>query len=262
MRRAEEKDYKNIIQYLQAGLQDCIYLYIDVMNYGIDTSYMKIWIEEYENGIEMVVMKYYDSFQIYSHKNHIATQEFVTLLEKYPVAMVSGKKSIIEQLSQQCQGYEVTYGTVFEIDKFRNVEGEAVVELATVADTLEIASLICSDKEIGGHYTPRVLAAQLAERIETHTGRSYIIREGKKIVAHSATYAEAEGIAVVGGTIIAEEYRTGSYYMLLSNYMLQQMAKEKKQVYTFSVSPKMIRYHGMLHTKCGEYGKLVKYNVR
>lgn len=258
MRVAEEKDRERILQYLRGDLQDCVYLYIDIMNYGIVTENLKVWILEEAEEIRLVVMKYYDSFQIFSREDTFNAEAVTALLEEYPVTMVSGKKSMIEQLEEKCPDYEATYGAVFVMDRYRKIKsGGAVVE-ATDADTLEIAELICSDKEIGGHYTPEGLAAQLAERINSGTGRSYIIRDKGKIAAHSATYAEAEGIAVVGGTIIAEEYRNSDYYMVLSNYMLQQLAEEEKKAYTFATSVKMIQYHCMLHTKCGEYGKMVK----
>lgn len=258
MKVAEEKDRERILKYLRKGLQDCVYLYIDIMNYGIATENMKVWFAETDGAISLVVMKYYDSFQIYSSEDTFDAEAVVTLLKEYPVAMVSGKKSMIEQLESRCPDYEITYGVVFLMDRYRQMNSPVRIAEATEADAPEIAGLICTDKDIGGHYTPKVLAAQLAERINTRTGRSYIIREEGKIVAHSATYAEADGIAVVGGTIIAEEYRNNNYYILLSSYMLQQLANEEKKAYTFSLSEKMIHYHGRLHTKCGEYGKMVR----
>lgn len=258
MRVAEEKDREDILHYLEENLQDCVYLYIDIMNYGIATDNIKVWLQEEAREIRMVVMKYYDSFQIYSRDAAFDVKAVQSLLEKYPVAMLSGKKDIIERLEKQCPEYEAAYGAVFLMDRYREVPAAVDICEAMESETREIAELICTDREIGRHYTPEGLEAQLTERIHTHTGRSYIIRDKGRIVAHSATYAEAEGIAVVGGTIIAPEYRNSNFYMLLSNYMLQKLAEEGKMAYTFSLSEKMIRYHDLLHTKCGEYGKLVR----
>lgn len=258
MRVATDKDRERILNYLQRDVKDCIYLYIDIMNYGVSSEHMKVWVEEQLDELSLVVMKYYDSFQVYSHNTPCNTAPVAELLKQYPVAMVSGRKDIIERLEKECEAYIATYGAVFVMDRYREMQTQTEVLLAGESDTREIAELICSDEEIGGHYTIENLAEQLAERIRTGTGRSYIIRENGILVAHSATYAEAEGIAVVGGTIIKPECRNSNYYMLLSNYMLQQLGKEGKTTYTFSISDKMIRYHDMLHTKCGEYGKMVK----
>jgi len=258
MRVATNEDREHILAYLRSDVKDCIYLYIDIMNYGVSSENMKVWLKEEDDGISLVVMKYYDSFQVYSHKNSCDMTPVASLLQKHPVAMISGRSDLIKLLEKECTGYKATYGTVFVMDRYRKMPKQEEVLLAKEDDAREIAKLICSDEEIGGHYTVDTLTEQLAERIRTKTGRSYIIRKEGVVVAHSATYAEAEGIAVVGGTIIREDCRTGNYYMLLSNYMLERLAGEGKTAYTFSVSDKMIKYHGMLHTKCGEYGKLVR----
>lgn len=258
MKRAGINDREKILQYLSQNPADCLYLYIDIMNYGIDSEHMQVWFEEVQEQIGWVVMKYYDSFQIYHHRKCPDVTVVLPLLQQYPVAMISGRRDLIEELEEQCPEYEAVYGEVFLMDKYRKVQDQTEILKATEEDTEEIARLICTDEEIGGHYTVDNLAMQLAERIKTKSGRSYIIRAGEEIAAHSATYAEAEGVAVVGGTIIHPDYRNTNYYICLSNYMLRELALEGKKTYTFATSEKMIQYHRMLHSKCGEYGKLTK----
>lgn len=258
MREAERQDQGRILDYLKSELQDCIYLYIDIMNYGVQGENMKVWLEEEQGEILFVAMKYYDSFQLYGPRDGWSIEALCSLLEENPVAMISARRDILERLESHLKDYKATYGTVFVVDKYRELKDAAGILRATEADAEEIAKLICSDEEIGGHYTVEGLTAQLAERIRTGTGRSYIIRENGVLMAHTATYAEAEGVAVVGGTIIRPEARNTSYFMLITSYMQQQLAKENKTAYTFSTSEKMVGYHSRMHTKCGEYGKLEK----
>lgn len=258
MREATEQDRARILQYLRGNMKDCIYLYIDIMNYGVSSEHMKVWIEEDADELSLVVMKYYDSFQVYSHLATCNTAAIMALLKQYPVTMVSARRDIIEQLEKQCENYIASYGVVYVVERHREVSAGTDIMLATEEDATEIAKLICTDEEFGANYTVEVLAKQLAERIQTGTGRSYIIRENGEIVAHTATFAEADKIAVVSGTIIRQEYRNSNYYILLSNYMAQQLKKDGKSAYIFAITDKMIRYHDMLHTRCGEYGKLVR----
>lgn len=258
MREAREQDKEQIMQFLQKDLKNCIYIYIDIMNYGICSENMKVWIDMEGKELSLVVMKYYDSFQVYSRQMERDITPVAELLQEYPVAMISGRRDLIERLNKECVGYKATYGAVFVMDRYRNIKTHTEILKATEADAEEIAELVCLDEELGGHYTVKGLTAQLRERIRTKTGRSYIIRENGALAAHTATYAEADKIAVVSGTIIRPECRNKNYYMLISNYMMEQLAKEGKTAYTFSISEKMIQYHEKLHTKCGEYGKLVK----
>ena len=61
-----EADEKNrILEYLKKDIANCIYLYLDILNYGISTDNVTVWMEEDHQGIQWIMMKYYDSFQIY-----------------------------------------------------------------------------------------------------------------------------------------------------------------------------------------------------
>lgn len=257
MKIAKTDDTKKILEYLKRYIDDCVYLYIDILNYGIMSDNMTVWIQEGSLGIELVLMKYYDSFQIFTHKEEYDLHEAYDIIVKEKVTMVSGRRDIIEQLASIFENVELSSGVVFLMEKYRKFNEDKNILLATKDDTLEIAKLICSDIEIGGHYTVDGLKKQLDERISSKTGRSYIIRDQGRLVAHTATYAETVDIAVVGGTIIAPDYRNTDCYIKLSNYMLQKLSEEGKKVYTFSIAEKMIRFHSLYHTKCGEYGKLV-----
>lgn len=275
MRRAVQQDQTAILEYLRKSVADCLYMYIDILNYGIASDNMTVWFQEQDGQIELVVMKYYDSLQLYSHKREIDVAPVLELMREHPVLMISARRDIIEQLASACGDYSATYGSIFDvsyirrvveinvpakIDTFAEVGEEEAIEatLATEADTKEIAELICTDASFRANYNVDNLAAQLAERIRTHTGRSVVIRIDGRIVAHFATYAEAEGIAVLSGLVVLPEYRNKGVIEVLAAYMAGQLSKEGKRAYSFAISKKTIRYHRTLYTECGEYGKLVK----
>lgn len=257
MKIATERDKSRILEYLEHDLENCIYLYIDITNYGISTENMTVWVEEDHDELNLVIMKYYDSYQIYSHTPLSRIEDVIKLFHSYPSTMISGRKDIIRQLESNLRNYRAYYGTIFILDKYRHFKASENIEKAVPDDAEEIARLICSDGEIGSHYTVIDLARQLKERIQSKTGRSYIIRRNGEIIAHTATYAETGKIAVVGGTIVKQEYRNLNYYMLLSNHILQQLIEEGKTAYTFSITEKMIQFHKKIHTQCSEYGKLI-----
>lgn len=260
MRIAKEDDLPSILEYLKHDIVNCIYMYIDIVNYGIKTDNMCVWIQEENDGIHFIIMKYYDSLQLYTHKKKYDIIPVKEIIETVQVSMISGRDDIIRQLETVCNDYFSTYGKIFLMDRYHKVKKEIKVELATENDSYEIAKLICMEPSFAIHYTVAVLAEQLAERIRTKTGRSYIIRENGKIIAHSATYAEQNEVAVVSGTIVHPEYRNTDYYLVLSNHMIEQLERESKKAYTFAVSDRMIRYHKIVHTECGRYGKLEKKN--
>lgn len=275
MRKAVQQDQGAILEYLKKAVADCLYMYIDILNYGIASDNMTVWFQEQDGQIELVVMKYYDSLQLYSHKRGIDVAPILELMREHPVLMISARRDIIEQLASVCGDYSATYGSIFDVSYIRRVveanvpvkkapiaetEKEEAIEvtLATETDTKEIAELICTDASFRANYNVDNLATQLAERIRTHTGRSVVIRIDGRIVAHVATYAEAEKIAVLSGLVVLPEYRNKGIIDVLSAYIGEQLSKEGKTMYAFAISKKTIRYHRALYTECGEYGKLVK----
>lgn len=266
MRRAVQQDQKAILEYLKKAVAECIYMYIDILNYGVASENMTVWLQEQDGQVELVVMKYFDSFQIYSHSKKIDVEQVTALLREHPVTMISARRDIIEQLEEVCDGYSAAYGAVFDVSRLRRTYGvmggakpcALEVTEAVEEDATEIAQLLRSDDTFRVNYKEADLAKQLAERIRTHTGRSVIIRVDGRIVAHDATFAEAEGVAVVSGLVIRPEYRGLGCYEALVSHLGKRLVKEGKTPYAFAISDKTIRYHRAVYTECGEYGKLVK----
>lgn len=268
MRRAVQQDQEAILEYLKKAVAECIYMYIDIQNYGVASENMAVWLQEQDGQIELVVMKYFDSFWIYSHRRGIDVEPVLALLKEFPVTMVSARRDIIEQLEGVCSGYSAAYGSVFDVSCFRRkfwaMDGgkqkQRAFEVteAVEEDAAEIAELVCSDDNFRVNYREEDLARQFAERIRTHTGRSVIIRMDGRIVAHNATFAEAEGVAVVSGLVIRPECRGTECYKTLVKYLGDQLMNEGKIPYAFAITDKTIRYHRAVYTECGEYGKLVR----
>lgn len=268
MRRAVLQDREAILEYLKKAVAECIYMYIDILNYGVTSENMTVWLQEQDNQIELVVMKYFDSFQIYSHRRDINVEPVLVLLKECPVTMVSARRDIIEQLEGVCSGYRAAYGSVFDVSCLRREfwamgggkmkQHEFEITEAVEDDAAEIAELVCSDDNFRVNYQKDDLTRQFAERIRTRTGRSVIIRMDGRIVAHNATFAEAEGVAVVSGLVIRPEYRRMGCYEKVVTYLGDQLMNEGKTPYAFAITEKTIRYHRAVYAECGEYGKLVK----
>lgn len=260
MKEARESDRERILRYLKRDVKDCVYLYIDITNYGISSAHMKVWYTEENGELSLVAMKYYDSYQIYSHKTDCGLDGLCGLLRENPAAMVSGRKDLIERLERELEGYTATYGIVFCFytnPSGRSQESEFQIIRATQEDTMDIARLMCSDDNFAAHYTVEGLSGQLADRIHTKTGRSYIARNDKgELIAHIATFAETEDVAVVSGAVVLPEYRKTDVFVQLDSYMGYHMWQEHKRLYAFANSKKMIKLQKMYGTVCGEYGKL------
>jgi uncharacterized protein len=260
--RATNDDKKAILDKLSKEISKNIYLYIDIYKYGVNSDFIKVWVQRKNNDINLVVMKYYDSFQLYATDDVTDYTSAIDLIMLYKPSMISGHSDIIHNIYPFVNSfYEEKFGYVLAQKYSNEISNVVVPELAKEQDMEEIANLICSDIGIGKHYNPDELKNQFIERYNNKMGRNYIIRRNNKIVAHLATYAEAPNVAVIGGLIVSPEFRGLGYAKILKTYLYNLLILEGKKVFLFCHDEEVLK----IHLKCGgeicsEYGKLTLIN--
>lgn len=264
MIEAQKKDIQNILEYLKEGIQDCIYMYIDIKKYGINNTAMKVWYESDKNGsLVLVVMKYHTSISFYSDKDDCNLNGVIELIKDYKPNSISAKKVFVERLySEMFNDYDVTYGHILRLLNYPDLGQDYIVKTARDTDMLEIAKLIVSDVHIGSYYDVNDLAEQFIERRNSGMGRNYIILDKGKIVGHVASYAELDNIGVAGG-LIADPMYKGEFLLgpILEGFIIRKMVKEGFTLFSF-VTPKRSKILVRLGNKfVSEYGKLTRKHL-
>ena len=254
-----------ILDYIRPHLGECIYLYIDVSVYGIDSPFLDLWYDEDEDGICFVVMRYHDSLQIYSHKDDWDKGALMDIVHEYDIQAVNAKGSMLDALDEELgDSYEKRTGWILKGKSMADlkVDGLMEVEVAGVEDTEEIAELMQSHEHWKKMYPNKEkLAGQLAERIESGMGRSLVIRDKGRIIAHDATFAETDDIAMGSGLIVLDEYVDRMCNVALAVAMDKMMREEGKEKYFHLSDPhRMKAFKKIGNTVVAETGKWMKKN--
>lgn len=262
MERLQEIEVDEVLKYLKKNIQECVYLYIDVSVYRLKNPNMTVWINKKEGQLNTVVMKYFDSFQIFSAYDDWDEQGVLDLILEHGVTTVLGKKSMIERLFPKLNDiYTVAYGIVVKEDKYKDFKQFDQIEQAAVSDVREIAELMCTDEEFSSNYTVEILAQQLEDRMKTGMGRNFIIRKEGRIVAHVGVFAETEDVAVESGLIVSKDAGKNLYGLIIHEFIKKQLISEGKEVFAFRIKDSMIRCTKVAHVgTCLEYGKMTKEN--
>ncbi len=251
--------YEQLLPYLEEDIENCLYIYMDLVNGKKEHADMDVWVQGEKSRPELVLLRYHESFQVYGRNGAGDMAAAVRVMGQFQPKMVSGPETIVRRLAEEANGiYQAEYGSVYEVCSENRLPGYMNVERAAETDAAEIARLIGMDQKLGGHYDEENLACQLKSRMRSGTGRSYVIREGGRIIAHTAAYAETKKYAVISGTIVHPDYRDKGYYPIISSHIARALKQEGKRSYTFSVTPQMMRYHDKVDRKCGCYGKLTR----
>lgn len=252
-------EYKRIAQLIEADIEKCLYIYMNLVNYERENSSISVFVDD-DKELNVIIVEYHNSFQVYEREvcSQKITEEIVDLIMARSPQMIAGTNSLIEKLKTYLDEYVYKNGGIFLEDKYRTFPDNGMVREAKIEDAMEIARLISSNKGIGSHYEILDLANQIEQRIKKKTGRSYIIKADGRIVAHTATYAQTDKYAVVSGTIIDSRYREKNYYLILSNYMIRKLTEEGIKAYTLAINEKMYKYHKKVHLMVGTYARLTR----
>ena len=101
MKIATEMEIDDILLFLKANLSNCLYMYIDIKKYGLQNPNMTVWIsrDASDNQVNLVVMKYYNSIQIFSKNDQWDKQWLQDLIFQEHYQMIMGQAAIIEELA-------------------------------------------------------------------------------------------------------------------------------------------------------------------
>ena len=260
MKLANRSDINKIILFLKENVEHCIYIYIDIVKYGVEHSDIKLWYSETNKEINGVVMKYYDSFQLFFVDVEQDKQEICRILEENPVKTISGNEELIKAIEKYFSDtYVANYGIVVKETKYKKLPGFDKVEPASISDCEAIAHLMCQDEEFGNNYEETELARQLKDRMQTGMGKSFILRENGEIVGHVATFAEVDDLVVQSGLIVSKKCKNPFSGLILHEYMKSVSLDAGKTVFAFRIKEEMQKYEKSPGTIiCGNYGKLTK----
>lgn len=258
MRVAVEENLAEILKFLENDLGNCLYIYLDIKHYGIGDN-LRVWIND-EGTLRTIVMRYHDSLQIYSTGLERERNAVVHIIEQENVRMISGEKNLIESIFPDLKcDYHKTSGLVHEIRQFREFEYPEGFGIAEKEEMQEMAELVCTDYEIGGHYEVQDLAKQFVERMQMGMGRNYYVKKDGVLQAHIATYAEDDKVAVTSGMVAKADAVPFGCGTILESNLVNDLLHEGKRVFTFTTNPRRGKYLCAMGAETyAEYAKLEK----
>lgn len=259
----EKKDLQKVLDVLKTDLHNCLYIYIDMVHYGLDNPSIKLWTSrDMNSAIDLVVMKYHDSFQIYAADPARDMEDVLLLIDEYRPERISGQKEIVERLEAGLKNlYKSVYGVILcrRKEQIYAIPEEKRCAFAEAEDIPKIVDLLLTEKEFRETYSREELIAQFEERFCTGMGRSMIMWQGEQIAGHIGIFAETDDFVIVSGAVVREEYRRTDAFLVLSTEFYDRICRiEQKDAYFFSTDKRQIALFKKLFEICTSYGKLTK----
>lgn len=255
-------DVDRILNYIGPEYPRCLYLYLDLKQYGFQSDTVIAYIQHSYGKIESVLLKYHTCLHVFSKDNDFNAEELASFFYENGFSMIYSTKTIANAIFSAlplniANRVEVTNGWVARIKNVDN-EPEWIAVSAEDGDFAQIVDLIYEDEDIGKSYDYEDLAKQIAERNREGYARNLVIKQDDLVIAHACTNAEFENIAVVAELIVRKSYRRNGYASEIWREICSLLLAEGKEVYSFYYSEESRR----LHKKIGffevcEWSKIV-----
>ncbi len=258
MIRLDNENLERILAFMEDDLPNCLYLYGDIVCYGLDDPNVAVWYEEKDGNICVVIMKYFSAAHVYSKKNDFEIGAVISKLLEINVTRISSKRSTVEMLFPELDDkYGVEYGAVFRLTSYRHLKSPVKIEKAEEKDARAIAELLTSNIVYSHSYKKEELEQEIRDRIVRKTGRSYIIKDGERIIGHDGVSIETDKFAVEGLAVVHDDFRNTLYGAFLESYMVNDLGKEGKALYCMIVEGRrMDNFERMGNKIEARYGKL------
>lgn len=239
MQLCNGSNQEQIINYIGKDYGKCLYIFIDMLEYGLDSDFYKVWMQKDENDeICAIVSKYYSGMQVYSKNSTYDVEDVANLIKENNCELIFGAKETVSQLEPYFPDLKIELGTVGGLKDIK-IEPAEKAYSAPVEELAEVVELIASDEAIGKPYGYDSLYKQYVERKETNFGRNWVIRseETGNILCHAGTYAETKELAVIGGVMTAPEARGKGVSKPVLAAICNELKKENKDVFSFYYIP-------------------------
>jgi hypothetical protein len=255
-------DLETILDFIGDDYCRCLYLYLDLLQYGFDTPFVSVWRQNDSNGgIAAVWLKYYSGMHVYAPAGYSDVQEALALVRSERPAVLCGVPETLSPLMGLMAGedYEYQEGTVCRYAKRPDSVERIVPRLVERReDFLRIGEMLSGDPEYGASYSPQELADQLQERFMRGLGRSFAVDREGQIAAHGCVAAECERFALLSGGITDPAWRQEKLGTKLLLAIADGLKKSGKATYSLYYNPiTAALHHKTGFEDCCAWGKMI-----
>ena len=241
IRRLEEKDRKEVLEFLSDEAAINLFIIGDIEAYGFDEEFQTLWGQYTDDGVlEGVLLRFHENFIPYFNNPSFDITEFVNIiLNNQGKTMISGKESLLRKFEEVLPKH--TSGTTYfcelrHPDNLSFVDNNSSqVKIAQECDAERVYEFIDKIDE----FKNRTSVDRIKHKIKTKAGRIYYIEnDDGRIVSVAQTTAENSKSAMVVGVDTLEEYRNHGLMSTCLSRLCQDVLAEGKGLCLFYDNPK------------------------
>lgn len=249
MKKCDNSEKKELLSWLAARPAENCFFIGDMENFGLETEFLEIWRTPETGSPAALLMRYYRFYQI-TVGDPLEGGETAAALEAAArqisldsrAISVAGLEPAVRGLSEYLplQDIRVTFLAELTGETFRDPGEGLPTEPAVVED---IDDLFEFQKSIVEFEMDERHRESFGNEIRTGTGRTWLIREGRRIVASATITAENSRNGMIIGVATAPDRRGRGYARTCVARLCREMAGAGKSVVLFYDNPEAGRLY-------------------
>ena len=256
LRKLTESDREKLMMYLKNEPEINLFIIGDVENFGFNSDFQDLWayFDDNEN-YEAVLLRYYNSFIFYTHKEDFNLNPVADKLNKAitngEALFISGKKSLMDKLypllpeSKILKVKNTYFTSCKEINKDFPVYHLEKVRYAVTNDIDDICDLLDRIDE----FATLRNRPSMVKKIEMNAGKINYIRDmdNGKVIATASTTAENKYSAMIVAVATDPDFRKKGYASACVYDITRRLFDEGKSACLFFDNPEA----GSIYKKLG-----------
>lgn len=235
MRKAEEKDLKELSAYLGQNPAMNLFLIGDIENFGVDGNKVSVWMDEDASGIHSVFLYYAPgrSLILQSYEHRIDQKFLEELIQQLDPGTISGETSLIRELNLD------------EFPVHSECRFAAMKKPYQKTDTSEVARLGPKDAEDIMELLNASFPHSRVSKVNTEEkgSRYYGIRKNGNAVSVAASSAECRNLAMVVSVCTNDEYRCHGYAEACVTKLSDDLLAEGRMPCLFYTNPQAAKIY-------------------
>ena len=197
---SNQNELEHVIKILEPQREKCLYLYCNILKYGLENDNFNVFIETNSNNI--IGMYYGDSIHVFA-PDGISNSILNFIKSNRPRTIFSSIQLL--ELGQYNEEQTGVYRLQNEL--IRNATKKEIRQLE-LQDIRKLTKFLYKySSEYRKTYDEEKLEKQLAERLVTNYCRYFGKFDEKVLIGCAFTKAEINDVMIVGGILVSPEYR-------------------------------------------------------
>lgn len=250
IKKCINEDARKLLDYLYLDKVMNLFAIGDILNFGVDSETMDVWVDENDKGIKTIYLKYLSNMVISSNSDEVDNDFVAKLIEEYGHMNFNGKTSVLSKVN-----FPDTY--VRKPCYFASIENVNEQFLNNNEDIRRIgldeakAYHLVQTSIFGDHLKFEDIKNNLEH---PKSARYYALYKDGNIVSIGASTAECEGLAMIVSVGTIENERKKGYASKLVAKLSDDLLKENKISCLFYNNPDAASvYMKIGYKKVGEF---------